>query len=89
MAIHNTQEERLIIKLIDEMPMTDEVKQGWAEQIRAFGFNEELAHTMHEKLAVPPEGETTFPTRGRCLTQLANLTRRWRLSAQKQIGKHH
>jgi hypothetical protein len=70
MATHTTQEERLIIKLIEEMPMTEEVKQGWAEQIRTNGFNEELAHEMHEKLAAHPAGETTFPNRARCLTQL-------------------
>jgi hypothetical protein len=89
MAVHNTQEERLLIKLIDEMPMTDEVKQGWVEQLKSYGLSEELAQEMHEKLAAHPEGETSFPNRGRCLAQLANLTRRWRLSAQKQIGKHH
>jgi hypothetical protein len=89
MAIHNTQEERLLIKLVDEMPMTDEVKQGWVEQIKTHGLNEELAQEMHEKLAAHPEGETTFPNRARCMAQLANLTRRWRFTAQKQIGKHH
>ena len=89
MAVNNTQEERLVIKLIDEMPMTDEVKQGWVEQIKEYGLSEELAQEMHNKLADHPEGDASFPNRGRCMAQLANLTRRWRLSSQKQIGRHH
>ncbi len=89
MAVHNTQEERLLIKLIDEMPMTDEVKRGWVEQIKEYGLSEELAQEMHDKLASHPQGDADFPNRGRCMAQLANLTRRWRLSSQKQIGRHH
>jgi hypothetical protein len=89
MTVNNTQEERLLMKLIDEMPMADEIKQGWCDQIKTHGLSEELAQEMHEKLAAHPEGENTFPNRARCMAQLANLTRRWRLTAQKQIGKHH
>jgi hypothetical protein len=87
MAVHNTQEERQLIKLIDEMPMTDEVKQGWVESIRSEGLNEELAEEIRQKLTSHPEADTNFPNRARCMAQLSNITRRWRLTSQKQIGK--
>jgi hypothetical protein len=50
MSVHNTQEERLLLKLVEEMPVAAEIKQGWIEQIKTYGHSEELAEEIRVKL---------------------------------------
>jgi hypothetical protein len=88
MSVHNTQEERLLLKLVEEMPVAAEIKQGWIEQIKTYGHSEELAEEIRVKLEQHTEGEAGFTNRARYLMQLGNLTRRWRFASQKQVGKH-
>lgn len=86
MAVHNTNEERQLMKLIEEMPVSAEMKQNWTGRIRTGGLNEELGEEIHTKLAEHPEDN--FPNRGRIMIQLNGIIHRWRLESQLQSPKH-
>mgnify|MGYP000577917112 CR=1 FL=1 len=85
MARINTQEERLLLKLIEKLPLPVEDKNGWSERIRNGEMSAELAEEIRVKLAAPVEGDANPAVRARHLAELANLVRRWRLSSQS----HH
>jgi hypothetical protein len=86
MTVHNTNEEKQLMKLIDEMPVSSEKKQDWTGRIRTGGFNEELADEIHAGLAEHPEDN--FPDRGRIMIQLNSIVHRWRLQTSLQTAKH-
>jgi hypothetical protein len=87
MAYHNTPVEKQIIKLIDDLPFSDEDKKNWTESIRASGFNEELADDIHKKLIAPVE--TGAPAEhGIHSVEFARLVKQWRFSLQaKNFGR--
>ncbi len=87
MAVHNTVEEREIIKLIEKMPVADEQKQTWIAQIREVGMSEDLGKAIQQHLSEQEATEQNFPNRARMLQQLSNLIRSWRLAAQKKVFK--
>lgn len=78
----NTQEERQLMKLIEKMPVPDEDKSSWCEQIRSGNMSAELAEEIRLKLSAPLEGEANPGVRTRYLVDLANLVKRWRLTSQ-------
>ena len=86
MAVNNTHEERQLMKLIEEMPVSAEMKQDLTSRIRAGGLNEELWEEIHTRLAEPTEDN--FPNRGRIILQLNGIVHRWRLGTQLQSPKH-
>lgn len=80
-----TQEERQILKLVEKMPIEEDVKNPWLESIRNGDMNEELATEIREKITAmeEPEGDERGQfNRTRYLTELAMLVKRWRLSSQ-------
>jgi hypothetical protein len=86
MAVHNTNEERQLLKLIGQMPVAAEMKQDWTDRIRANGLNEDLADEIHNALAQHPEDN--FPDRGRIMIQLNGIVHRWRLQTSLQNARH-
>lgn len=89
MAVRNTPEEKQIMRLIEALPFTDEVKEGWISVIRERGFSEELADEIHGKLAEAEAQTEREPALLRLGVELTSLTRRWRLArASKNFSKH-
>ena len=89
MAKSQTQEERQLLKLVNQLPVADEEKSTWLAQIQNGNMNEELADAIREKLAAPSDNNTLNTNRSRYLVDLANLVRRWRLSNQaRNFGRH-
>jgi hypothetical protein len=90
MAKAQSQEERQLIKLIAKLPVTDEDKTAWLEQVQRGDMNEELAEIMRTRLNEPSEeaAKEDGATRSRYLVELASAVRRWRLSNQSHnFGK--
>lgn len=87
MPVHNTVEEREIIKLIEKMPIPDEQKQAWIDQIRDSGMTEDLGKAIQQHLSEHGESDADFPNRARMLRQLSSLIRSWRLASQKKVFK--
>lgn len=82
---NNTQEERQILKLVEKMPIEEEVKAPWLERIRNGEMSEELATEIREKITAieePAGDERGQANRTRYLTELTMLVKRWRLSSQ-------
>lgn len=84
MAVHNTPEERKLIQLIGQMPLSTEQKQSWTDTIREYGLNEELAEEIRQKLVQIPEGEDepAKARRARLAIELTQLVKQWRFSQQ-------
>ena len=83
MAKTQSQEERQLLKLVGQLPVAEEDKAAWTEQISRGDMNEELAETIRTRLAAPAEGQDpTSNQRSRYQVEFANLVRRWRLSNQ-------
>lgn len=86
-----SQEERQLVKLVDQLPLTDEDKANWTERIRSGEMSEELAGEIREKLNALPDtegNERIQANRNRYLTELAMLIKRWRFSSQSHnFGK--
>jgi len=80
MAIHNTPEERQIIKLLEKLTFVEAERQAWIDDIQATGMNEELAEAIHQRLSTPAEGEAQAHNRSTVVVEYAQLVRRWRLS---------
>ena len=87
MAVHNTVEERELIKLIEKMPFSDEKKQTWIANIRENGLTEDLIKELQQQLAEHEENDPTAAQRARQVMQLNILIRSWRLAAQKKVFK--
>lgn len=86
MAPRMTAEERQILKLIEEMPISDEDRTRLTDSIQNGGMTEELAEEIHQLLSSHPEGEghEQAVNRTRVLIQFTNLVKRWRLSQQSR-----
>lgn len=82
MAIHNTPEEKKLIQLIGQMPLSTEQKQNWANAIREYGLSEELAEEIRQKLVAIPDGEDDAAKahRARLAIDLTRLVKQWRFS---------
>ena len=84
MAVRNTPEERQLIKMIGKMPVTDEDKKNWKEQIKSYGLNEELAEEIRVKLTTPSDKEDVAARQARYAIELARFIKRWRFSQQSR-----
>jgi hypothetical protein len=85
MAKTALQEERQIIKLVEQLPLPEEEKTVWAERIRNGEMSEELADEIRQKITTieePQNDQRGQANRARYLSELAMLVRRWRLSSQ-------
>lgn len=83
MAKTQSQEERQLIKLVGQLPVGEEERTAWTEQIQRGDMNEDLAETIRTRLAAPVEGDDAANNRrARFQVEFANLVRRWRLSNQ-------
>lgn len=80
MAIHNTPEERKVIKLIEKLALPADVRQAWINDIQTNGMSEELAEQIHDRLTTPAEGEAPLPNRALVAVEFSQLVRRWRMS---------
>jgi len=83
MAVHNTVEEREMMKLIDHLPVPDEEKQTWIKRIRDEGLSEELVEEIQKKLTPDEDSENNL-TRVQHTTEVSRLSRRWRLAKSLQ-----
>ena len=83
MAIHNTVEERAMIKIIDNLPVPDEEQQTWVKRIRDEGLSEELVEEIQKKLTPDEDSENNLK-RVQHTTEVSRLAKRWRLSKSLQ-----
>ncbi len=80
-----TQEERQLIKLVEQLPLAEEEKTSWAERIRNGEMSTELAEEIRQKIATinePEDDERGQAKRTRYLAELAMIVKRWRLTSQ-------
>ncbi len=83
MAHQNTPAERQLMKFVEKLPLPDEVKTGWSEQIKTEGMTEELREEIRQKLATDPDIDAA--TKARFEIDLARLVRQWRM----EVGSKH
>jgi hypothetical protein len=89
MAKGNSQEERQLIKFIEELHISDDEKNAWSELIRNGSMSNELAEEIRVKLAEPVDTPEYAAAHTRYQAELANLVRRWRFSSQSHnFGRH-
>ena len=86
MPVHNTPEERQIIKLITKFPGKPEDHQHWIDAIQNGGLTEDVAEEIRLFLVTPPEGEAENDavTRTRLAMEYVQLVKRWRLAYQSR-----
>ena len=84
MAVRNTPAERQLIKMIGKMPVADDDKKHWEEQIKSYGLNEELAEEIRVKLTTRSDEEDIAARQARYAIELARLVKRWRFSQQSR-----
>jgi hypothetical protein len=60
MAIHNSPEERQIVKLLEKLPLPEAERQAWIDEIHSSGMTEELVTQIHDRLNAPGDGETAI-----------------------------
>ena len=82
MAIHNTPEERQLIKLIQQMPVPDDEKNGWVAQIQESGLNEELVTQIRTKLTSDDKEDNLHKVSH--FTEFTRIIKRWRLTSNLQ-----
>ena len=87
MAIHNTPEERQIVKILEKLAKPEAKSQEWIDQIRTVGMSEELAEQIHEYLTAPVEGDVGVSNRALVAVEFAKMLRRWRMA--KGAKKFH
>ena len=80
MAFHNLSEERQIIKLLEKLALPESERQGWIDQIKLSGLNEELAEQIHQRLITPQPDDPHLYNRANVVLQYTQLMRRWRLA---------
>lgn len=85
MAYHLSPEEKLIIRFIEKINVSETSKKQWVKSIQEAGLNEELVDSIREKLAKRPteEGQDEF-AHGREVFEFNNLTRKWRMALNKK-----
>ena len=79
MAIHNPPEERLILKMLEKLPLPESERTSWVEQIQSAGMNDELAEQIHLRLTTPQPGDPHIYNRPGIVLQYTQLMRRWRM----------
>lgn len=83
-------EDNAVAKFIEKIPFPEKTKEGWLKTIRSGGLSEELVETIREKLAKLPVAENQdVNTRGRDLSEYANLIRIWRIAKNKNQFHTH
>lgn len=87
MAKTITQEERQLIKLVEKMPVPQENRDSWLEQIRNGEMSKELAEEIRQRLSAPleegaEENSQHQANRARYLSEFALLVKRWQFSSQ-------
>ena len=80
MAIHNTPEERQIVKILEKLASAETERTAWIDQIHTVGMTEELAEQIHQYLTAPGEGDTGVANRALVAVEYAKMIRRWRLA---------
>jgi hypothetical protein len=77
MAHQNTPAERQILHLIEKLPLADDLKAGWIDQLRTGGMTEELDVEIRAKIA----GDTDLnaPEKARYEVDLNRMMRQWRM----------
>lgn len=80
MAIHNTPEERQLVKILEKLATPETERQEWIDQIRTVGMSEELAEAIQQNLTAPVEGETGAANRSLVAVEFAKMIRRWRMA---------
>ena len=80
MAIHNTPEERQIVKILEKLATPDAERQAWIDEIHTTGMSEELAEQIHQYLTAPAEGDNVAGNRALVAVEFAKMVRRWRLA---------
>jgi hypothetical protein len=80
MAIHNTPEERQIVKILEKLATPETERQAWIDQIHTEGMSEELAEQIQQNLTAPAEGETGVANRSLVAVEFAKMIRRWRMA---------
>ncbi len=80
MAIHNTPEERQIVKILEKLATPSAERQAWIDQIHTTGMSEELAEQIHQYLTAPAEGDNVTGNRALVAVEFAKMVRRWRLA---------
>ncbi len=84
MTHHLGQEERLILNLVERLPLAEDEKNAWLERIRNGEMSNELADEIRQKLAEHTEGDEKADVRARYMSELTNLVRRWGLNSQSK-----
>ena len=83
MAHQNTPAERQLMKFVEKLPLPDEVKTGWSQQIKNEGMTEELREEIRQKLANDPE--IPAANKARYEVELGRLVSQWRM----EVGAKH
>jgi hypothetical protein len=91
MPVHNSPEERKLISLIGHMPVPEEDRLVWIENLQINGLSEELAEQIRQKLMSSPveDNEAAKAHRASSLTGLTRLIKQWRLSRQSHNFARH
>jgi hypothetical protein len=80
MAIHNTPEERQIVKILEKLAAPEAERQEWIDQIHTMGMTEELAEEIQQNLTASVEGETGVGNKALVAVEFAKMIRRWRMA---------
>lgn len=80
MAIHNTPEERQIVKILEKLATPEAERQEWIDQIHTTGMTEELAEEIQQNLTSSVEGETGVGNKALVAVEFAKMIRRWRMA---------
>ncbi len=84
MTAHNLPEEKQILKFIEKVPFSDKDKKNWSGQIRSAGFSQELADSIHKKIAGPKNKKPETPDISHFTIEFNGLVNRWRLASQSR-----
>ena len=80
MAIHNSPEERQIIKLLEKMPFPEAERQAWIDEIQGSGMTEELAAQIHDRLTAAGGEQPQVHNRAMYAVEFSQAVRHWRLA---------
>jgi len=79
MAHQNTPAERQLLHFIERLPLPEELKTTWTDQVRTGGMTEELDVEIRSKIAGDPN--LNGPEKARFEVELNRLIRQWRMEA--------
>jgi hypothetical protein len=78
MAIHNSPEERQIIKLLEKLPVPEDERNTWVNEIQSTGLTEELVTQIHDRLNA--DGEAAISNKTTHILEFTQAVRHWRLA---------